>query len=129
VADVVVGDAFTEPAPAAGRGQGDGGRGRGQGAGRRGAGPTEKPDPALLASLAGRYHSDELDATHEILLRDGALFLKRRAETAEEPLTPRGGDQLAARGMTLTVARDPSGRVTGYTVDAGRVTNIRFVRR
>jgi hypothetical protein len=125
--DVVVGQAFTEPAPA-GRSAGDGARG--QGAGRRGAEPAAaKLGAESLAALAGRYHSDELDATHEILVRNGALVLKRRAAAAEEPLTPRGTDELAARGMTLTLVRDASGRVTGYTVDAGRVTNIGFTRR
>jgi len=88
--------------------------------------PDYKPTAAELAELAGRYHSDELDAVFEIGVDEDRLTLLRpRSEPV--PLRPGGPDEFVAPGSTLTFLRE-EGRVVGFRVYAGRVTGIEFVR-
>ena len=61
-------------------------------------------------------------------VRGDTLQLTRRP-AGTQPLRPVGPDRFAAGGHTLTFQRDAAGSVTALTVEAGRVRNIRFVRR
>ena len=126
VADVYLGDALG-PAPAPGAGRGGG---RGAGAASSAASPTTPATltPSQFAEYTGTYYSDELDATYTVLVHAGQLAI-RRVAPAPSPLTPANKDEFRAAGMTLKFQRDPSGRITALTVDAGRVLGIRFVRR
>jgi hypothetical protein len=45
------------------------------------------------------------------------------------PVRRSSGDALSAGNLILHLARDATGRVTGFTVDAGRVRGIRFDRQ
>jgi CubicO group peptidase (beta-lactamase class C family) len=116
VADVVLGSQFTEtvatPTATGGRGAAAGVL---QGTSVMGA----------LPRFAGRYYSDELQATYELVATDGKLILKR-PRGAIDTLTARDAMTLAGRGITLRFASDPA---AGFALDGGRVRNIVFVRK
>jgi CubicO group peptidase (beta-lactamase class C family) len=84
------------------------------------------PTPDELAAYAGRYFSEELQATYTLAVQDGALALHRRG-VDPTPLRPLVRDEFSA-GPTLRFVRDGSGAVTGFMLDAGRVRNLRFAR-
>jgi hypothetical protein len=79
-----------------------------------------------LAELAGAYHSVELDATYEIAMAD-RLSVTLPGGTDHE-LTQAGVDEFVTSGWRLVFDRDRGGTVTGFTMNAGRVRSIRFVR-
>jgi CubicO group peptidase (beta-lactamase class C family) len=121
VAELYLGDRLApiEPPPeGAGRG------GRGGGGGER---PSAAPSEGQLEAYAGAYHSAELDVDYELSVADGRLVVRLR-NTPEIRLQPLGDDIFRGR-WTFRFERDASGAVTGFTVDAGRVTDIRFERR
>jgi len=104
-------------------------------------------DPALLArrvadlylarelrayrqQFIGRYASDELPRVADVVLDGRALRVVPRDAPAEAlDLRYAGPDQFETRGgTTVSFARDPDGRVTGFVLDAGRAMGIAFRR-
>ena len=103
-------------------------------AANRQRGVTAAGAPALgageLAAYAGDYHSDEVDATYHVAAEGTNLVFSAR-HIPLQTLTPTGADTFRARsGLTLHFER-PAGAATAtsFTIEAGRVRNIRFVRR
>lgn len=86
--------------------------------------------PSIRASdYTGTYTSDELDVKLVIADRDGRLVLRRRPADEFE-LRPLYADDFAAPTVgTIRFARSPSGHVTGFSIYAGRVLDVRFTRR
>ncbi len=117
VADVVIGDAFTESpqAPQSSSGNGPSTAQR----------TVEAASPARLEEYAGTYQSNEIDATFTVSVRDNALWV-RRDEGESERLVPAAGDTYRAFDVTIRFER-AGGPVT-LVVDAGRVRDIRFER-
>jgi CubicO group peptidase (beta-lactamase class C family) len=121
VADVVLKERLKEPAPAS-RTPPPAGGGRGETA----------PSTTAKGSIEGRryegtYQSDEIDSTFAISVADGKLMLQRDTDAAPFELPPTGPDTFRARGFTIQFEQR-DGRITSFTVDAGRVRDIRFVR-
>jgi len=85
------------------------------------------PTSTQLAEYVGDYYSDELQATYKIISEGGKLMLKRK-NAPMLPLSPTLKDQFAAGPANVSFIRNALNRVSGFTVNAGRVTNIRFVR-
>lgn len=81
-----------------------------------------------LAQLAGRYASEELDATYEVIVRDGGLALRRKKH-ADAPLSPVTADWHEGGPGTLRFTRDAEQRVTGFTLSTGRIRGLWFERR
>jgi CubicO group peptidase (beta-lactamase class C family) len=126
VADRTLSARFTEPVPASPGGQAapaDGGRGRG---GNDGARPAASVPSA--ADFAGTYYSDEVEATFTITARDGVLSLQRQSDPEPAELLPASGGAFRFRTMTIRFEREGS-KVVALSVDAGRVRDIRFVKR
>jgi CubicO group peptidase (beta-lactamase class C family) len=100
-------------------------------AGGPGAFGGERPSVSLTAAeleaFAGTYYSAELDAVYDLSVADGNLIVGLR-NTPDMRLQPLGDDAFRGR-WTFRFERDSTGEVTAFTVDAGRVTNIRFNRR
>jgi CubicO group peptidase (beta-lactamase class C family) len=96
---------------------------------RQGTGTVATPPipPARLAELAGEYHSEEVGATWLVAVDGDRLVLTGGG--ARRGLTSQGGDRFTAGSQTLRFERSAAGRVTGFSLDAGRVRNLRFVRR
>lgn len=91
-----------------------------------------KQDPAVtttaaLAAFAGSYESEELDTRYEIVLRDSTLVRTHRKMT-DATLVPAGKDVFTYGGVAVVFSRDRRGRVTGFTVNDGRVRGVKFVK-
>ena len=84
--------------------------------------------PTVLAAFAGRYHSDELDATYE-LTTNGTAIVLTRPRARPDTLVARDSTTLVASVGTLRFTLGPDRRAESFVLDAGRVENIRFVRR
>jgi CubicO group peptidase (beta-lactamase class C family) len=124
VADVISSSAFTEPAPSPRNAAGTGGQGAsGSQPNRNGGGGHASAD------LAGSYYSDEVAATFMVVNKDGRLTLQRDADAEAAVLQSVAPDEYRFRGMTIHFVRDSGRRVEALVVDAGRVRDVRFVRR
>ena len=82
---------------------------------------------SALAAFAGTYRSDELDSPLDVLLENGRLVLLVRP-LERVPMRPAYRDGFTAAGQSIRFTRDRSGKVTGLSVFAGRVMDVRFRR-
>lgn len=119
VAAVYLGDRMSPPAAEA--------QGRGAGRGNLALSAGASGAVAVDPTLVGSYRSDEVRATYTIETRDGRLVLKRPPGLAPL-LMPVARDEYRAGNLTLRFVRDASGRAVAFTVQAGRVRDIRFER-
>ena len=87
---------------------------------------SEPPAPDALRAYEGTYYSEELNATYRITLTRDVLQLSRRLGSG--PLRANGTDRFSLGSNTLVFQRGQGGAITGFTVEAGRVRNIRFAR-
>ena len=117
VAEIYLGDQMAEPEGTGGRG-GRGGRGAG-----RDAIMLSNDE---LAAYAGTYYSAELDVTYKLTVDERGLVLQM-SNAADARLVPIGDDAFRGRWV-LRFGRGADGSVESFTVNAGRVTNIRFER-
>lgn len=86
------------------------------------------PSARQLAEYAGTYASDELDATYRLALKGERLVLSIRG-ASERELKPTFRDGFVTpEGVQLEFRRDARGKITGFSVQAGRVRNIGFAR-
>ena len=86
-----------------------------------------EPTPSQLAEFTGAYNSDELDVTYQLAVKEGKLTVEVKNQS--RPLAPAYRDAFQGpSGGLLEFTRDAQGRVTGFTVQAGRVRNIHFTR-
>ena len=90
------------------------------------------PDGTTAAAnpeYAGSYYSEELAAMFTVVARGAEVLMQRETDAAPAVMRMDGPpDQFAFRGFTVRFSRDASGKVSGFTVDAGRVRGIVFVR-
>ena len=87
------------------------------------------PDPAQLEEYTGRYYSDELDVTYELLVKDKQLAAQLKYMEESISLEPTVKDEFTFPGGMVKFIRDEEGRVSGFNVAAGRVKNIGFVKK
>jgi CubicO group peptidase (beta-lactamase class C family) len=90
-----------------------------------GTAATPTLDAQAQGRYAGKYVSDEIDATFTVAAAGTGLTVQR--DTDREPITlqPTGPDTFRARGFTIRFEKSGD-RVTSLVVDAGRVRDIRF---
>ncbi|MGH9844438.1 MAG: serine hydrolase [Blastocatellia bacterium] len=87
------------------------------------------PTAEQLADFAGSYFSEELDAAYTVSVDDGKLNVVNREER-KRPLNPTYKDSFALlAGAQFEFNRDAQGRVAGFVVHAGRIRNVKFVKR
>jgi CubicO group peptidase (beta-lactamase class C family) len=121
VADVVIGERFTKPVPPPPPG------------GTPGSAPGQTPTPIpadLQREYAGTYYSEELQTAFTVTAGPRAPLLARDTDPVPVELA-RGNaaDEFRRAGFTIRFDRDASKKVTGLTVDAGRVRGIKFTKR
>lgn len=87
-----------------------------------------QPTPGQLATFAGSYVSPEIDPILRITVDDGGLVLKR-LKSKPEKLEPTVTDTFWGLDGDLHFQRAPDGKITGFTLNAGRVKNFRFVKQ
>lgn len=87
------------------------------------------PSPIPNRDYVGTYVSDELGVQLAVAERDGKLVVRRRPADELE-LRPVYRDDFQSGGGlgTLRFARDARGTVTGFSIYAGRVLDVRFKR-
>ena len=83
--------------------------------------------PAQLAEYAGNYRSDEVEATHTWKVEKGQLVVYAN-DRRLGVLDPSYKDGFTRGGNVIDVQRDAKGRISGFTVEAGRVRHLRFTR-
>jgi len=89
------------------------------------------PSPADLEGYLGTYFSEELDYAWVLRITNDSLSSWDPRTWDEFALRPVARDvfQSLEEGDTFTFSRDGQGRVVGFTVDTGRIRNLKFVRR
>ncbi len=121
VADIVLKDRFTAPVPAA------------VPSGVAGSILGRLPDSGTAVAYqayAGAYYSEELDAMFTISANGNDVRLQRDTDPVPIVLRMEGPtDEFRAAGLTIRFRRDAAQKVTGFSVDSGRVRGIMFTRR
>ncbi|HEY0035711.1 MAG TPA: serine hydrolase domain-containing protein [Longimicrobium sp.] len=94
---------------------------------RRVAGPL--PSGEELAALAGRYTSDEANATYLAAIEGGKLVLRLERRPAHlYTLTPIGRDVFRSGGTIVRFHRDARGAVRWLAFSLQRIRELRFAR-
>ncbi len=101
--------------------------------------PERIPDAAWLEGFAGQYRSDELNTTYRVealpdclVLHSGILeptILEENHLTGHDRLLYSGADTFSLSYIPVVFSRDSDGRVSGFSLDVGRIRNVRFTRR
>lgn len=86
------------------------------------------PTAAQQRAFLGAYYSEEADVTYTIFEKEGKLQL-RIGRYREMPIEPLFRDAFSFSMGQLIFARNAAGAVTHFDVQAGRVRNIRFLRK
>lgn len=88
------------------------------------------PTSSQLAEYIGDYYSDELQVTYKLTVEEGKLLIKNMSMPMLS-LAPLDKDKfdVGIGGASLSFIRDSQNRVAGFHLDAGRVTNIHFVKK
>jgi hypothetical protein len=89
--------------------------------------PARQPEPAALDAIAGEFSSDEVQATYRLERTADGVVLHRRLRDPV-PLRAAGPDTYRAGSLVLRFEPDGAGGFGAFTVQAGRVANIRFSR-
>jgi CubicO group peptidase (beta-lactamase class C family) len=86
-----------------------------------------QPTLDQLAAYAGSYVSEEIDPVYRIVAENGGLVLKRLKQKPQK-LQPLVEDYFLAPTGSIHFCRDPSGKITGYLLNTGRINNFRFTK-
>ena len=122
IADLYLGSQMTGPAETSAAQQGGAGRGR------RGLPTGIALSDAQMRGLSGDYHSDELDVTYHLVVEDGKLVLRRPLTRATQAIAVDPQALRAGQLMLHFESSSSSSTAESFTVEDGRVRNIRFVR-
>jgi CubicO group peptidase (beta-lactamase class C family) len=87
------------------------------------------PSIDQLKEYAGNYYSEELDVTYKLYVKEDKLFCKYRYIIDGFHLEPTLKDEFQVPGANVKFSRDGQGKISGFTVDTGRVQNIGFERK
>jgi hypothetical protein len=80
-----------------------------------------------LAAFAGRYYSQELDATYDVAVNGQALTVRRpRGEV--DTLSMVDPQTFRANGLTYRFGPNVGDGRPGFTVDIGRASGMAFVK-
>ena len=115
IADIVLAEKFTQPVASS----------RTRVTSQQGSASVSLPT-ADARAMAGRFYSDELNATYE-LVPSGSSFILHRLRATDDTLTAIGPRTLRGRGLTLHFASSLTSRVV-FTVDNGRARGLEFIR-
>jgi hypothetical protein len=80
-----------------------------------------------LNEYSGEYYSDELLSTYKITTDKGKLFVQIKYNSKRELII---SDKDVIEGFAkIAFSRDGNDKVSGFTMDAGRIKNIKFFRK
>ncbi|MDH4217429.1 MAG: beta-lactamase family protein [Candidatus Aminicenantes bacterium] len=92
----------------------------------------EKPTLAELAEFLGEYFSPELQVTYKIELKDRKLFLRHENPHKDYPeklFEATFKDRFQVSSIGLIFFRNKRDEIVSFTMNAGRVRNIRFYKK
>ena len=122
VADIVLADVL-DPVPE---------KAESETAGDRSADAAEEesnpPSEIELRSFEGTYYSEELRCEYWIRFTNEGLTVTV-GYNPPEPMEWRGADRFDTGRIEMTFQRDTKGIPSGFSVDAGRVRHLKFIRR
>ncbi len=85
------------------------------------------PSPTELNAYSGGYRSEEIEVEFRLTVDEKGLFLDYKKQDDDNRLQPLIMDVFAfTGGSTLSFKRDSQGKIVGFTVDTGRVRNLKF---
>ena len=90
------------------------------------------PTISELRAYTGEYYSDELRVTYRVALEDGKLYLLHEnphKTGPKRPFLPTFEDRFLLGRNHLHFFRDERGDIDAFTMNAGRVRNIRFSKK
>ena len=90
------------------------------------------PTATQLSEYIGEYRSDEVQASYKIVLEDGRLYLRHENEYKDypkNPLQPTTSDSFVTQGLNIKFTRDTNQQISAFSLNAGRVKNIKFVKK
>jgi CubicO group peptidase (beta-lactamase class C family) len=87
------------------------------------------PSIDQLKEYAGNYYSEELDATYKLYVKEDKLFCNYRYIIDAFHLDPTLEDEFHYMSVKVQFNRDNQGKISGFTVDTGRVKNIGFEKK
>ena len=87
-----------------------------------------KPRPEQLEEYQGEYFSKELQVTFRLALLEGKLYLIRK-NAPRTLLQPAPKDIFSAPGLSLRFVRDEEDKISSFTLNAGRIRNLRFIKK
>jgi len=84
--------------------------------------------PEQIKDYEGEYHSDELRVTYKLFLDQSKLYAQiGNKDRIELSITEE--DAFAGSMFTGTFERNAEGYVVGFSLDAGRVKNLKFTKK
>jgi len=86
--------------------------------------PVE-PTGEKLREYEGNYYSDELEVTFRLALKEGKLHFAHKNAPAGA-LQPTLEDKFVLGNWHVSFRRDGENKIAGFTLDAGRVRNLKF---
>ena len=90
---------------------------------------TFAPSAEELAEFAGTYFSEELDVTYRLEVEKSDLRVRIRTAPLRT-LEPASRDSFTGPGATqFEFRRDAAGKITGFSLSAGRIRNVQFTRK
>jgi len=92
-----------------------------------GTAPLVVPSPAQLVEYTGNYFSEELNVTYTIKLEGDKLFYQV-ARKPQMSLSPTIKDTFTDGSLQFNFLRNGQRRISGFTINTGRVRNLRFVK-
>lgn len=90
--------------------------------------PDIKWSSRKFSEFTGTYYSEELDVAYEIFIEDNTLKRKIGFRDPQE-LTYVSDNRFSAPYNVYRFERDTEGKITGFRLDAGRVTNLAFEKQ
>ena len=94
--------------------------------------PEETLNAKQLEAYTGDYYSEELDVSYRIFFKEKKLHLQQKKPHRPYPggiLLQEREDRYNVGRLILNFDRDDRNNVTSFTVNAGRVKNIRFIKK
>jgi len=81
-----------------------------------------------LKEFRGNYYSEELQVTFRLALKGGKLYFVHK-NAPKTPLQPTLRDKFTVRGWKTNFRRNKEGNISSFSLDAGRVKNLRFYKK
>ena len=88
---------------------------------------TESNNSTNMDQYAGNYYCEELDVTYHLFVKDNHLWYIMKNMVPFKLTTEKEDKFISPVSFVLKFEKDSNQKISGFTLDAGRVTNLKFV--